>query len=136
MCEKALGAKNVVSSGPLTTVGELRAMTEVYAGRCGFLVRDDDAAALTALQDSLLATAAEWDALVFTVVEGSSSHRNLESMAARHGLHSLVAGTTPSDPWTAAERAASKELMARVQAQLETRRRAATTRATRALIVF
>lgn len=75
---------------------ELRAMTEVYGGRCGFLIRDGNGSVLATLQDQLVADAHEWDAFVFTVVADSASHRSLKSMAARHRLPCRIVSTTQS----------------------------------------
>ena len=67
-------------------------LTELYAGRTGFLLRKPGLANLEALFAGLSELRGAWDTLLVTVVEGSRYEELLLELASRKNLHWLVLG--------------------------------------------
>jgi len=65
-------------------------LTELYAGRTGFLLRRPDEASVDALFAGLSALPEAWDTLIVTVVDGSLYEKLLLELASRKNLHWLV----------------------------------------------
>jgi CelD/BcsL family acetyltransferase involved in cellulose biosynthesis len=71
---------------------ELRIITEAHGGRRGLLVRNDDARLVEYTLETLARGLAPWDVLLFSVVEGSSSHETLLAMARRRAVRMRCVG--------------------------------------------
>lgn len=61
-------------------------ITELFSGRCGFLLRDPSLEDLDALLEYLRRGIPDWDVLLFTLVEGSVSHHLWLQLAKREGF--------------------------------------------------
>jgi CelD/BcsL family acetyltransferase involved in cellulose biosynthesis len=60
--------------------------TELYSGRCGFLLRDPRSSQIGALLGALNEAVTEWDVFQFTVVDGSAQQKELRTWQQESGL--------------------------------------------------
>jgi CelD/BcsL family acetyltransferase involved in cellulose biosynthesis len=60
--------------------------TELYSGRCGFLLREPRSDQIGALLGALNEATKEWDVFQFTIVDGSAQHKELRTWQQESGL--------------------------------------------------
>lgn len=75
----------------------ISAMTELFAGRCGFLLEEASPENLAALIEHLYAGVPNWDVFLFTLVEHSAQHRLWTELAQEMGYayEQVVTQTSP-----------------------------------------
>lgn len=71
-------------------------ITELYSGRCGFLLREHNAAYVEGLLDALWRRSRKWDVFIFTVVAGSASETLWLETARRRGYRFETLSTQAS----------------------------------------
>ncbi len=77
-------------------LGEIAALTELYSGRTGFLVRDGTAGVLQSMLDFLRHGAVRWSTCTFTVVGGSESDEILRrSVDGAWGMETVNEESSP-----------------------------------------